>query len=59
MPRNKSTKTGKTRTKAKGLSRSERELAVGESKKIKGGLDPTNVRLPSPSRTDNPQPQKV
>lgn len=60
MPKNnKSTKTSKTRTKAKGLSRTERELTVGESKKIKGGLDPTSVRLPSPGRVDTPQPQKV
>jgi hypothetical protein len=61
MPKNtKGTKTTKTRTQAKGLSRTEHELTVEESKKIKGGLDPTSVRLPSPARAEgNPQPQKV
>ena len=60
MPKNtRGTKTSKLRTKTKGLARTEHQLTAEESKKIKGGLDPTSVRLPSPGKADNPQPQKV
>lgn len=60
MPKNtKRTKTSKPRTKTKGLARTENELTLEESKKIKGGFDPTTVRLPSPGKAISPQPQKV
>jgi hypothetical protein len=57
MPKTiKSTKGSKSRTKAKGLSRNEKQLTAEESKKIKGGLDPTSVKLPSPLGAGNHQP---
>lgn len=60
MPKDsKSNRTNKPRTKTKGLARTERKLTIEESNKIKGGLDPTSVRLPSPGKASNPQPQKV
>lgn len=60
MPKKtKSTKTSKTRTKAKGLSRTPHDLTAEDANKIKGGFDPTSVRLPSPVRAINPQPQKT
>lgn len=55
----KSAKTRKTRTKAKGLSKAPHDLTAEDANKIKGGFDPTSVRLPSPVRAINPQPQKT
>ena len=55
----KSTKTSRTRTKVKGLSRTPHDLTAEDANKIKGGFDPTSVRLPSPVKAINPQPQKM
>ena len=61
MPKNpKVKKPTKTRTRVKDLQGSARDLSSAESKKVKGGLDPTEVRLPSAARSGgNHQPQKV
>ena len=61
MPKNtKVKKPTKTRTRVKDLRGSTRDLSSAESKKVKGGLDPTEVRLPSTARSaGNHQPQKV
>ena len=57
MPKTiKSTRGSKRRTKAKGLSRNEKQLTAEESKKIKGGLDPTSVKLASPPGAGKHQP---
>jgi len=57
MPKtSKSTKGSKRRTKPRGLSRNEEQLTTEESKRIKGGLDPTSVKLPSPRGTEPHQP---
>ena len=60
MPKNaKRARAGNARTKSKGVARTAHDLRPNQSKKIKGGSDPTSVRLPSPKRYDNPMPQKV